>query len=114
MKKFILACVAVGGLRSTKLMIACFAVTGLYGLSATANAAPTDSTTLAASIASNTTDAIADLPYTLAKLQGEIQNLQTEVQNLQGLESQDASDPQYIFSVAPPPNPDGSPIPFGG
>ena|ERR1700722_5438834 len=97
-----------------KLMIACVAAAGLCGLAATAYAAPTDSTTPAASIANNTANTIADLPYTLAKLQGEIQSLQTEVHNLQGLESQDASDPQYTFSVVPPPNPDGSPIPSGG
>jgi peptidoglycan hydrolase CwlO-like protein len=97
----------------SKLMIACLAAAGLCGLSAIANAAPADSTT-AASIASSTTSTIADLPYTLAKLQGEVQSLQTEVQNLQGLERQDDSDPQYFFSVVPPPNPDGSPIPSGG
>jgi hypothetical protein len=55
----------------------------------------------------------SDLPYVLAKLQGEVQTLQGEVQNLQSQEGQDASYPQYRFSVAPPPNHDGSPIPNG-
>ena len=87
-----------------KLMITCFAAAGLYSHFVTANAAMLDSTTPAAPAASSTTSTAADLPYVLAKLQGDVQTLQSEVQNLQSLESQDPTDPQDMFSVAPPPN----------
>jgi hypothetical protein len=60
-------------------------------------------------IGSSQNAAPSDLPYVLAKLQGEVQTLRGEVQNLQSQQSQNTSYPQYRFSVAPPPNHDGSP-----
>lgn len=96
-----------------KLMIAFFAAAGLCGHLITANAATLDSTTPATPAVSGTTSTTADLPYVVAKLQGDVQTLQGEVQNLQSRESQDPADPQDMFSVAPPPNHDGAPIPNG-
>jgi hypothetical protein len=97
-----------------KLMIACFTVVGLCGLSAIASAAALNSAQPPAATVSNTNDTITDVPYTLAKLQGKFQTLQTEVQNRHGLEAQDSGDTRYFFDAAPAPNPDGSPIPSGG
>jgi hypothetical protein len=91
-----------------RLTLACFSVVGLCGLLGTANAA-TLNTTMPVTPANS---AAADLPYTIAKLQGQVGMLQTEIQNLQ--QGQDATGPQYVFSTAPAPNADGSPIPSGG
>jgi hypothetical protein len=59
------------------------------------------------------TNTATDLPYDLAKLQGNVQMLQGEVQRLQSQESQDPADPTEILSLTPPPNHDGAPIPNG-
>jgi hypothetical protein len=52
------------------------------------------------SIGSSQNAALSDLPYILAELQGEMHILQGEVQNLPSQQSQNASYPQYHFSVA--------------
>jgi len=96
-----------------KLMIACFLVAGLCTNFIVANAATPDNTAPTAPAASSTTSATADLPYVLAKLQGDVRTLQSEVQNLQSRDGQDPTDPQEIFSAAPLPNHDGAPIPNG-
>jgi hypothetical protein len=89
-----------------RLTLACFSVVGLCGLLGTANAATLNTP------ATSANSAATDLPYTIAKLQGQVGMLQTEIQNLQ--QGQDATGPQYVFSTAPAPNADGSPIPSGG
>jgi hypothetical protein len=52
------------------------------------------------SIGSGQNAAPSDLTFVLAKLRGEVQTLQGEVQNLPSQQSQNASSPQYHFSVA--------------
>jgi hypothetical protein len=56
--------------------------------------------TLGPSIGSSQNAAPSELPYILAELQGEMQTLQGEVQKLPSQQSQNASYPQYHFSVA--------------
>jgi hypothetical protein len=96
-----------------KLMIACFAAAGLCGHLITANAATLENTTPVPPVTSSTTNRTIDLPYILAKLQGDVQTLQSEVQKLQSQKSQDPADPPESFSVVSLPNHDGSPIPNG-
>lgn len=94
-----------------KFMIASFAAICFGGSFSVANAAPSDAQAL------NTTpipvSAAADLPYTVARLQGEISTLQAQVLSLQNSESQDAGGTTY-FSADAPANAGGSPIPSGG
>ena len=76
-----------------KLMIACFTAAGLCGHLITANAATLENTTPVTPVTSSTTNRTTDLPYILAKLQGDVRTLQSEVQNLQSQKSQDPADP---------------------
>jgi hypothetical protein len=97
-----------------KLMTTCFAAVALSGHIVTANAAALNGTMQVTPVAISPASTTSDLPYIVAKLQGDVQTLQTEVQDLQRREGQDPRDSQYIFSAAPPPNADGAPIPSGG
>ena len=97
-----------------KLLLACFSTVGICGFLATANAATLRATPLTATVSTVMAGSPSDLPYRLAKAQGEIQVLQNEVHNLDTQIPSNGTDPQYFFSAAPPPNVDGSPIPTGG
>ena len=97
-----------------KLLLACFSTVGFCGFLATANAATLNVTTPTTAVSTITAGSPSDLPYMLAKAQGRIQVLQNEVHNLDTQVTSNGTDPQYFFSVAPPPNADGSPIPTGG
>ncbi|MGE4482728.1 hypothetical protein [Acidocella sp.] len=44
---------------------------------------------------------VSDLPYTVAKMQNEVQSLQHEVDAIQAGQAQTVSGPRYIFSATP-------------
>jgi hypothetical protein len=99
-----------------RLMITCFTALSLGSTVVIANAAPLAGTTSAISAVSSPqagSGLVADLPYAVAKLQGDVQQLQVEVQNLQSSTGQDSGFPQTSFSTDALPNHDGAPIPNG-
>jgi hypothetical protein len=97
-----------------KLLLACVSTVGFCGFLATANATTLHATPPTVAVSSIMAGSPSDLPYRLAKAQGTIQVLQNEVHNLNTQIASNGTDPQYFFSVAPPPNADGSPISTGG
>jgi hypothetical protein len=90
-----------------RFMLTCFSIAGLCGLLGTANAATLNTPAPLASAIS----VVANAPGTDTNLQGQAGTPQFIAQNLQG---QATTNPKYTFSVAPPPNANGSPIPTGG
>ena len=96
------------------LLLACVSTVAFCGFLATANATTLHVTTPTVAVSTVMAGSPSDLPYRLAKAQGMIQVLQNEVHNLNTQIGSNGTDPQYFFSVAPPPNADGSPIPTGG
>jgi hypothetical protein len=97
----------------SKFILGPFTIIGLCSGFAVADAASSYSATLPALTLSSDVNSTADFPYLVAKLQGDVLALQGEVNDLLQQDGQDPSDPAYSFSIAPPPNHDGAPIPNG-